>query len=207
MFSIEDGTLLVRFARENIENYLKQNRRILIPDSIKNKFSDKYGAFVTLNRINVDGNPLRGCIGYIEPTYPLYEVVHRVSVSSATEDPRFSSVLIEEMDEITIEISILTPPKLIKVDNPDEYLEKIKIGRDGLIAEQGFYKGLLLPQVPVEQNWGKEEFLSHTCMKAGLLPDAWADKNTKIYKFTGQIFTEIEPRGKIVEKNLDGSNN
>ena len=204
MFSIEDGTLLVRFARENIENYLKQNRRILIPDSIKNKFSDKYGAFVTLNRINVDGNPLRGCIGYIEPTYPLYEVVHRVSVSSATEDPRFSSVLIEEMDEITIEISILTPPKLIKVDNPDEYLEKIKIGRDGLIAEKGMRRGLLLPQVPVDhgRNWDVETFLNHTCQKAWLPVDAWKEASTKIYTFQAILFEEVEPRGQVIRKYI-----
>ncbi len=83
----------------------------------------------------------------------------------------------------------------------------IEIGKDGLIVEQGFYKGLLLPQVPVEQGWDKEEFLSNTCMKAGLLADAWFEKNTKISKFSGQIFTEVEPRGEIKEKNLDGSDN
>ena len=97
---------------------------------------------------------------------------------------------------------IKTKPELIKVSQPKEYLSNIKIGRDGLIVEQGFGKGLLLPQVPVEQGWNKEDFLSHTCMKAGLLADAWFEKNTKILKFKGQIFTEVKPRGEIKEKNL-----
>ena len=95
--------------------------------------------------------------------------------------------------------------EVIKVSDPKEYLEKIEIGRDGLIVQQGMFKGLLLPQVPVEQGWEKDEFLSHTCMKAGLMPDAWFNENTRISKFSGQIFTEIEPRGKIEEKKLDGS--
>ena len=126
---------------------------------------------------------------------------------SATRDPRFPPLAENELDNIIIEVTILTKPEIIEVNQPQDYLSNIEIGRDGLIVEQGFYKGLLLPQVPIEQGWEKEEFLSHTCMKAGLLPDAWADKNTKIFKFSGQIFTEIEPRGKIREKNLDGSNN
>jgi AMMECR1 domain-containing protein len=96
-------------------------------------------------------------------------------------------------------------PELIKVDKPEEYLSHIEIGRDGLIVEQGFFKGLLLPQVPIEQGWEKKEFISNTCMKAGLMPDAWFNENTKISKFSGQIFTEIEPRGEIKEKKLDGS--
>ncbi|MBU4502657.1 MAG: TIGR00296 family protein, partial [Nanoarchaeota archaeon] len=78
----------------------------------------------------------------------------------------------------------------------------IKIGRDGLIAEAGFYRGLLLPQVPVEQEWDKETFLSHTCMKAGLMPDAWLDKRTKIYKFQAQVFSEASPNGEIKEREL-----
>ena len=122
-----------------------------------------------------------------------------------TRDPRFLPLVEGELDKIIIEVTVLTKPELIEVNRPKEYLSAIEIGRDGLIVEQGFYKGLLLPQVPVEQGWGKEEFLSNTCMKAGLLTDAWFDDQTKIYKFSGQIFTEIEPKGKIEEKNLDGS--
>ena len=204
-FSVEDGKLLIEFARDNIEHYLTYNKRISVPEEIKHKFEEKYGAFVTLNTYNVSGNPLRGCIGYIEPTYPLYEVVHRVSVSSATEDPRFPSVGLKEMDNIIIEISILTPPKLIEVNDPKEYLDKIVIGRDGLIAEKGLRRGLLLPQVPVDhgRNWDVETFLSHTCQKAWLPSDSWKEKGTKIYFFQAILFEEVKPRGEVVRKYLN----
>ncbi|MFW9882630.1 MAG: TIGR00296 family protein, partial [Candidatus Thorarchaeota archaeon] len=174
-FTLEEGKILVKFARENIEFFLKNNRRTPVPDMVKEKFSDKYGAFVTLNEYNVIGNPLRGCIGYIEPTYSLYDVVHKVSISSAVEDPRFPSVSLDEMDKIVIELSILTPPKLIEVNDPKEYFDKIVIGRDGLIAEKGMRRGLLLPQVPVDhgRDWDVETFLSQTCSKAWLESNAW----------------------------------
>jgi uncharacterized protein (TIGR00296 family) len=203
-FSIEDGKLLIRFARENIEYYLKNDKRIPIQPEIKNRFGEKYGAFVTLNSYNVSGNPLRGCIGYIEPIYPLYDVIHKVSISSAVEDPRFPEVTLEEMDRIVIELSILTPPELLEVMNPKEYLQKIVIGRDGLIAERGMRRGLLLPQVPVdhERNWDVETFLSHTCMKAFLPPDAWKNMDTKIYSFQAILFEEKEPKGDIYRKYL-----
>ena len=203
-FSIEDGNLLIKFARDNIEYYLEHNRRILIPEEIKSRFSGNYGAFVTLNRIDVEGNPLRGCIGYIEPIYPLFDIVHRVSISSALEDPRFPPITIEEMDKIVIELSILTPPKLLEVDNPKKYMELIVIGRDGLIAERGVRRGLLLPQVPVDhgRNWDVETFLKHTCNKAYLHDNAWKEKETKIYSFQAILFEEIEPRGEIKRKYL-----
>ncbi|MFW9938349.1 MAG: TIGR00296 family protein [Candidatus Thorarchaeota archaeon] len=204
-FNLEDGALLVKFARENIEYFLLNNRRIPIQEEIKSKFGDKYGAFVTLNKTNIRGNPLRGCIGYIEPSYPLYDVVHKVSISSAIEDPRFPSVTIEEMDHIVIEISILTPPKLLEVNDPKEYLKKIVIGRDGLIAERGMRRGLLLPQVPVEheRNWDVETFIKHTCNKAFLPDDAWKEKETKIYSFQAILFEEKEPRGEVARKYLN----
>ena len=204
LFNLEDGRKLILFARQNIESFLKNNRRIIVPDDIKEKFGDKYGAFVTLNKFNISGNPLRGCIGYIEPKFSLYDVVHRVSVSSAVEDPRFPTVSIKEMDEIVIELSILTPPKLIEVNEPNDYLQKIVIGRDGLIAEKGMRRGLLLPQVPVdhERNWDVRTFLEHTCQKAWLSSDAWMDKSTKIYSFQAILFEEKEPRGEIVRKYI-----
>ena len=98
IFTQADGKSLIQFARENIENFLKTGTKTPIPEKFKELFLDKYGAFVTLNRYKVSGNPLRGCIGFIEPIYPLYEVVHKVSISSAIEDPRFSPVTLGEMD-------------------------------------------------------------------------------------------------------------
>ncbi|MFX1279516.1 MAG: TIGR00296 family protein [Promethearchaeota archaeon] len=203
-FSLEDGKTLIKFARENIEFFLKNNRAILIPEHIKEKFSDKFGAFVTLNRHNVSGNPLRGCIGYIEPKFTLYDVIHKVSISSAIEDPRFPSVTIEEMDNIVIELSILTPPELLKVKDPKEYIDKIVIGRDGLIAERGWQRGLLLPQVPVDydRNWDAETFLKHTCQKAMLPANSWKNLDTKIYSFQAILFEEETPRGEIIRKYL-----
>ena len=204
-FSLEEGKMLINFARENIEFFLRNNRRIPIPDIIKEKFSDKYGTFVTLNKHDVSGNPLRGCIGYIEPTYSLYDVIHKVSISSAIEDPRFPSVSLDEMDNIIIELSILTPPKLLEIDDPKEYIDKIVIGRDGLIAEKGMRRGLLLPQVPVDhgRNWDVETFLSQTCSKAWLDSDAWKEKSTKIYSFQAILFEEKEPRGEVFRKYLN----
>ena len=203
-FSVEEGKILINFARENIEHYLKYSKRIGVPEEIKQKFANKYGAFVTLNQFNIGGNPLRGCIGYIEPTYSLYDVIHKVSISSAIEDPRFPSVTLEQMDNIVIEISILTPPKLIEVNDPNEYLEKIVIGRDGLIAEKEWQRGLLLPQVPVDhkRDWDVKTFLSHTCQKAWLPEDAWEDLDTKIYSFQAILFEEKTPRGEVIRKYI-----
>lgn len=203
-FSEEDGELLIKFARKNIEFFLTNNRKIPVPEKIKEKFSNKYGAFITLNTLGIKDKSLRGCIGYIEPIYSLYEIIHRVSISSAIEDPRFPSVEIEEMEKILIELSILTPPKLIKVNDPEEYSDKIIIGRDGLIAEKGMRRGLLLPQVPIdhERNWDVKTFLSHTCSKAWLDPSSWRDLSTKIYTFHAILFEEETPRGKVTRKYL-----
>ncbi|RLF33990.1 MAG: TIGR00296 family protein [Thermoplasmata archaeon] len=200
MLKLDDGKKAVKYAREVIENYVK-NKEIPSPD-LRDVFSRKQGAFVTIH--TYPDHELRGCIGIPLPIMSLKDAIAE-GAKSATHDPRFPPLSKEELDKIIVEVTVLTQPELIRVDKPMDYLSEIEIGRDGLIVEQGFYKGLLLPQVPVEQGWDKEEFLSHTCMKAGLLPDAWFDENTKIYRFSGQVFTEIKPRGEIKEKKLDGS--
>ena len=200
MLTFDDGKKAVRYARDVIENYVK-NKEILIAE-LGDVFSRKQGAFVTIH--TYPEHELRGCIGIPLPVMPLKDAITE-GATSATHDPRFPPLSIKELDNIIVEVTVLTEPEFIHVDQPKDYLSEIEIGRDGLIVEQGFYKGLLLPQVPVEQGWDKEEFLSHTCMKAGLMPDAWFDKNTKVYRFSGQVFTEIEPRGEIKEKKLDGS--
>jgi len=201
MIAFEDGKKAVIFARKTIEEYVKNKK---IPDEkLKGIFREKQGAFVTIH--SYPSHNLRGCIGIPLPVMNLEDAIVE-GATSATHDPRFPPVSTEEIDNIIIEVTILTSPEKIAADNPEDYLKSIKIGRDGLIVEKGFYKGLLLPQVPVEQGWDKEEFLSHTCMKAGLMPDAWFDKSTKISRFSGKVFTEVEPRGEIKEKKLDGSN-
>jgi len=92
---------------------------------------------------------------------------------------------------------VLTRPELVRVEDPRDYPKAIKVGRDGLIVEKGFFRGLLLPQVPVEWGWDEETFLGQTCMKAGLYPDAWFDPDTRIYRFQAIVFEEEEPRGRV----------
>ena len=171
MLSEDDGKYLLSVAKDAIETYVKENRKIDTPSDCPDYLHDELGVFVTLNK----HNNLRGCIGYPEPVYPLIDAVIDSAISAAMRDPRFPSVDESELDSLDYEITVLTKPQVIE-------------GKDGLIVERGFYRGLLLPQVAPEHNMDKEEFLSHTCMKAGLRPDAWLDKNTKVYKFQGQIF-------------------
>ena len=198
MLTIKDGEKAVKLAREIVERYTRKEELPKL-ENYSGVFDEKRGVFVTINTYPTHN--LRGCIGIPEPIMPLKNAIKEAAVS-ATHDPRFPPLKENELENIVIEVTILTKPQLVKVNKPQEYLEKIKIGRDGLIAEQGFYRGLLLPQVPVEQGWDVEEFLSHTCWKAGLPFDAWFDENTKIYKFEGQIFTEVKPKNGIVEKKI-----
>lgn len=201
MLNLDQGIKAVRYAREVIEESVKNKNK---PNSnLEGIFSKNYGAFVTLN--TYPDLSLRGCIGIPMPVMSLRKAIAE-GAQSATHDPRFPHLAEYELDDITVEVTILSPPDEIKVNDSEEYLENIKIGRDGLIVEKGFCKGLLLPQVPVEHNWNKKTFLSQTCMKAGLPPDSWLDEDTKILKFSGQVFYETKPRGEIKEKKLDGSN-
>ncbi|MCQ6254072.1 TIGR00296 family protein [Methanocaldococcus sp.] len=198
LLTLEEGTFAVKFARAVIENHLSGKE--LIVTNYPEVFNEKRGCFCTLH--TYPERELRGCIGIPEPILPLIKALEEAAISAATKDPRFPPVTLEEMDYIVIEVSILTPPELIKVNHPREYLEKIKIGRDGLIIKYGIHSGLLLPQVPVEYGWDVVEYLAHLCLKAGLPPDMWLDENAKIYRFEAQIFEEVEPRGEVVEKKL-----
>jgi hypothetical protein len=200
MLSLADGTKAVRFARHVITEYV--TRQPTPPQDLGKPFQEKQGVFVTLH--TYPEYDLRGCIGIPLPVMPLRDAIIE-SAQSATQDPRFPPLAARELSTIIIELTVLTKPELIRVKQPQEYPAHIEIGRDGLIVEQGFYKGLLLPQVPVEQGWDIEEFLSYTCTKAGLLLDAWFDKTTKISKFSGQIFSEEKPNGPVKEKTLHGS--
>jgi len=158
---------------------------------------EQCGVFVTISSLRHGEKELRGCIGYPYPTSPLVEAVIDSAINAATEDPRFTSMSSEELGKVVFEVSVLTPPQPLQVDNPKEYLSKIKVGEDGLIIERGFSKGLLLPQVPVEWGWCEEEFLCQCCVKAGLPPDSWLIKGTKLYKFKAIIFEEEKPCGEV----------
>ncbi len=198
MLNLTDGTKAVQFARQVISNYVCHMKKAL--PTLGSVFQEKHGVFVTLH--TYPDHELRGCIGIPLPVMSLQDAIVE-SAQSVTNDPRFPPLQARELDAIIVEMTVLTKPECIKVKQPKDYPANIAIGQDGLIVEQGFYKGLLLPQVPVEQGWAKEEYLSNTCMKAGLSPDAWFEKSTKISKFQGQIFTEIKPNGPIKETHLD----
>ncbi len=200
----QESEFLVRLARQAIEEYLKNRKYISVPENTPEKLLCHYGVFVTINSL-IDGErELRGCIGYPYPTEPLAQAVIQSAVSAATQDPRFHPLSLKELDKIVLEISILTLPKKIDVKKPRDYLEKIKIGEDGLIVERGIFKGLLLPQVSVEWQWDEEEFLCQCCIKAGLPPDGWLLNGTKIYKFQAIVLEEKVPKGEVVRLTLGG---
>jgi len=194
--SDSDGVILVKTARKAVTEFLSNGNRMKLESDLEEKFSFNSGVFVTLN--NADG--LRGCIGFPMPEKKLSHAIIEGAIAAATEDPRFPSVKTIELNDIVFEVTVLTPPVEIDVSDPMEYLEKIKVGRDGLIIRQFFSSGLLLPQVPVEYGWSVEEFLQHTCEKAGLARDTWKNESVKIEKFEGIIFKEETPNGTIVRK-------
>jgi len=194
--SDSDGVVLVKTARRAVTGFLSNGNRIKLEPDLEEKFSFNSGVFVTLN--NPDG--LRGCIGFPMPEKKLSHAIIEGAIAAATEDPRFPSVKTNELNDIVFEVTVLTPPVEIDVSDPTEYLEKIKVGRDGLIIRHSFSSGLLLPQVPVEYGWNVEEFLQHTCEKAGLSRDTWKNESVKIEKFEGIIFKEETPNGAIVRE-------
>jgi uncharacterized protein (TIGR00296 family) len=198
----ESGKFLVKLARKAIEEYLSTGKKIPVPENTPSKLREKRGVFVTLTDASRD-DALRGCIGYPLPSKALVEATVDSAIEAATGDPRFEPIPVDEMKStVKVEVSTLTPPEEVVVDNPKDYAEKIEIGVDGLIIERGWYKGLLLPQVATEWKMNEEEFLSNCCMKAGLSPDAWLVKGTKVFKFQAIIFHETAPNGQIIEKVL-----
>ena len=199
--SDSDGVFLVKTARQAVTEFLSNGNRIKLEAEYEKKFSFDSGVFVTLNK--PDG--LRGCIGFPMPEKKLSHAIIEGAIAAATEDPRFPPVTTKELDGITFEVTVLTPPVEIDVSDPMEYLTKIKVGRDGLIIRHSFYSGLLLPQVPGEYGWSVEEFLQHTCHKAGLEKDFWKSGKAKIEKFEGIVFKEETPNGEVVREKPHGS--
>ena len=148
------------------------------PSPAQPKLAAPGAAFVTLR----SGGHLRGCIGYTEARAPLYRVVQECAVAAATEDPRFPRVTTEDVADLRIEISVLTPLSPIRP-------EDVTVGVHGLQIRKGANRGLLLPQVAVEHGWDRQMFLSQVCRKAGLPPDAWKE-DAELYSFTAEVFGE-----------------
>jgi len=200
----QEGEFLVGLARKAVEEHLKSGRIMDVPRDVPLKLMERCGVFVTLKSVRHGEKELRGCIGFPYPTTPLTRAVIESAINSAIHDPRFPPISPQELDHIVFEVSVLTPPQPVKVKKPTEYPSKIKVGQDGLMIEKGYYKGLLLPQVPIEWGWDEEEFLCQCCIKAGLPPDCWLIEGTTIYKFQAIIFEETAPKGKVESKELHG---
>jgi len=198
----QEAYFLVRLARRAVENNLKDGTIITPPGDTPEKLLKPMGVFVTINSIRANARTLRGCIGFPYAVYPLARAVIEAAIESATRDPRFPPLSIDELDHVVFEVSVLTEPELIRVSSPREYPSKVRVGIDGLIVERGFNRGLLLPQVPVEWGWNSEEFLCQCCMKAGLTPDCWVLPDTKIYRFSCILLLELAPKGRIVMVDL-----
>jgi hypothetical protein len=174
--SPEEKTELLRLARSAINQFIRE-KKIINYNTENLNFLAKKGAFVTLKKKGY----LRGCIGFIEPVAPLYQTVIQTSVYAACRDQRFLPVSAEELDDLEIEISVLSPLK--KIHDPS----LIRVGKHGLVISKGNKRGLLLPQVPVENNWSRETFLKQACLKAGLPPNTWKSE-ADIYIFEAIIF-------------------
>jgi AmmeMemoRadiSam system protein A len=183
MIGDADRTLLLKLARESLVAHVRGGSHVgasyLAPSHPAPILLQLGGAFVTLHK----GGDLRGCIGHIEPSEPLGRVVPRCAVAAGSSDPRFPAINSSELEAIDIEISLLGP--LETIAGPQD----IVIGRDGLVVERGWQRGLLLPQVAVEWGWDAEAFLAHTCRKAGLPMDAW-QKGATMWKFEAEVFGE-----------------
>ena len=184
MISDRSGQYLVELAKETILHFLKTGEKIEHPEDYPIELDEKLGVFVTLNK----NNALRGCIGYAEPIETAINATIDVAIAAAFNDPRFPQVSEEEFEKLDFEVTVLSRPELIEIAHPDQYFDEIEIGRDGLIIQKGYSRGLLLPQVAVENALDVETFLEHTCMKAGISADSWMDESCDVYKFQGQIF-------------------
>lgn len=180
-----EGELALKCARSYAESavtHIPLETEIELPEI----FNEKRGVFVTLT----ENNALRGCIGYPYPVISLKEALKDASVHAALYDPRFMPVTENELQEIKIEVTILTKPEILSCRAEDRP-SNIIVGKHGLIAQMDCYSGLLLPQVAEEYNWNAEEFLSQTCVKAGMPAKSWKSEECIIQTFEGQIFSEI----------------
>ena len=199
----EKAKILMELARESIkkgiEGKMPEPENIDVDENIKKEFDYKRGVFTTLYLY--PEKKLRGCIGIPYPIYPLWKAVIISAYESAFCDPRFNPLKKDEFQKIVIEITVLTEPEKLEGE-PEDYIHQIEIGKHGLIAQRGIFKGLLLPQVATEWGFNEEEFLSETCLKAGLEKDSWKDKNTIIYRFSGILIKESKPFGDIEVNDL-----
>ncbi len=173
----KEKQILLKLARDTVASHLN-GREAPSPPSEPGILGEKRGAFVCVKK----QGDLRGCIGYIQAIKPLAMTIAEMAEAAAFQDPRFAPLRPNEFDDLSFEISVLSPLRQITDTN------EIEVGKHGLYIVKGHYSGLLLPQVATEYGWDRETFLEETCCKAGLPPDAWSDRNTKIYIFSADVF-------------------
>jgi AmmeMemoRadiSam system protein B/AmmeMemoRadiSam system protein A len=167
---------LLDLARVSLELFIRK-QEIIAYSPQNRELLGKRGVFVTLKKKDA----LRGCIGFIEPVGPIHQTVIQASIYASSKDPRFKPVTSDELDEIDIEISVLTPMR--KISDPS----LVEVGKHGLFVKWKGRSGLLLPQVPVENGWSRRTFLEQACLKAGLSKDAWKS-GAKLYVFEADVF-------------------
>ena len=199
MLTLDEGKMAVRLAREALTCYVEK-KKILEPERLPPVFDENRGVFVTLHE---DG-ALRGCIGYPQPVMPLGRAIVDSAINAGTRDPRFPGIRPGEQKRIELEVTILTKPEPY-LEPKKRLPELVRVGTDGLIVSKGPFSGLLLPQVAPEWGFDSLEFLSQTCVKAGLPPDAWLDEETEVQHFEAQIFAEIAPEREVFEKSFTES--
>ena len=179
MLSKSEATELLKIARYAITQQIKNEA--YNPEPREEKALNMHsGCFVTIKQ----NGHLRGCIGNFQSQQPLFQEVATMAVAAASQDPRFPPMNRNELDNFTLEITILSP--LEKIDNTDQ----IEVGTHGIYIIKGFNRGVLLPQVATEYGWDKETFLRQTCVKAGLPENSWQQPDAEIYIFSGQIIHE-----------------
>lgn len=179
MLSDNEAVGLLQIAREAITSLVKHQDYAPAPREEK-ALNERSGCFVTIKR----NGQLRGCIGNFQSKIPLFRGVAEMAVAAASQDPRFAPLEEVELDDLELEISVLSP--LQKIDD----IERIEVGTHGIYLEKNFSRGVLLPQVATEYGWDRLTFIRQTCNKAGLPADAWQDRDTEIYIFSAQIINE-----------------
>jgi uncharacterized protein (TIGR00296 family) len=179
----DEGHMAIRSARGAIEYVVAKKPKPAL--KLTPVFNEKRGVFVTIS----ENGELRGCIGLPYPVMPLGDAIEHAAAAAALEDPRFPPVRKDELDQITVEVTILTVPVPLEGD-PSKRPDQVLVGKHGLIVRGMGTSGLLLPQVATEYGWDAKTFLDHTCMKAGLPNRCWTYNTIEILTFEGQIFSE-----------------
>lgn len=181
-FTEDQKKQILEYIKKNIKKFVREGKKINIDSN--DFLNSSRGVFVTIR--NQKG-VLRGCIGLPYPEQTLKEALVDAS-ASATRDPRFSNIEEDELNGLEVEVTVLNEPEEIEVDSLDDVKSKIRLGKDGLIVKRKSKQGLLLPQVPLEHDMCVEEFLNHTCRKAGLSPGSWKKEDVKVLRFQGEVF-------------------